>query len=257
MTALQGHLALIGAAVLAAVVIVRFALAGFVRRVLWRRTGFVQSRAADIQLPADSNPAMAGLVTPTDSAATERRSERHPRRVQGARPARPVSAIVVDTQPGARPRRGEGVSVEGRLFGDLAACASARGVAAVFEEPCYRLAYPIGVMDRILAVLAERHAKISDVARVMDACCYRPYANGRERRVFVRLIPDSEGEDVKWHHTAEAWTAYSDPPPRRGLFERGRRAPKVRMRRCLTLYFNGSGELVGWTAHRGAGAANP
>ncbi len=275
MTALQGHLAVIGAAVLAAAVVLRFAAACLVRRVLWRRSGFVQLRP-------DDRPVAAGQGLAGDAfAGADRGPEGEPRgspgvrrgvRGRGARGrgSGRVSAIVVDTrssqgagnrsgQRGGQPRvPADSVPIETRLFGDLALCASGRAVTAVFEEQRYRLAYRLPSMERILAVMAELRMKPADVSRVMDACLYQPYADGLERRVFVRLIPEAAGEAATWHHVAQSWIAFREPPPRRRFFERGRRTPaKVRMRRCLTLYFNGDKELVGWTVHRGTGAPNP
>lgn len=260
MTGLHGHLAFLGAAVLAAFVVVRFAVRCFIRGVLWRRSGFVQSHAVH-------GPLMAGQALAGDEAGRAadgprpalRRGESLPRGSARLRSNGRVSAIAVDTRAGgAGPGHTEDLAVEGRLFGDLAVCGTGRAVAAVFDEPSYQIAFRLPAMERILAVLADRRALASDVCRVMAACRYEPYADGLERRVFVRLISETDGGASRWHHVGEAWIAFRDPPRRRGLFDHGRQTvPKMRMRRCLTLYFNAAGEFVGWVAHRGAGVPNP
>lgn len=244
----NGSVALIGAAVLAAFIIFKAAAGHLARSFVLRR-----SRSHVPNRRPHAHGFLAGSPEYDGGGVVQARGGTTHSLMSGGRgggwirlmPPRDGGALMIG-QPQRRDIAGDNELVEDRLFGDLKRCASGRAIAAVFEEPRYRRSFSRCIMDQILTCLMNAHASREDVVRVLMACQLDPYANGRERRVFLYLIPGNEPSETQWRHPAETWIGFQRLGPSLGGLNT--MSPDHQYR--FLVYFTAADTLAGWETLR-------
>jgi hypothetical protein len=246
----QGQVALLAAVVLGCLLVVR-GLFGLLK--MWGRSGrgtalslFMASlrpkaRRTRVYRASASDPAPPGFsirAGPGSPGGLEAR-KREDRAVATLPKAGAASSALSAAETG----------LLRRFRGDLRACASLNGVAALLEEPRYRDAIDLemldAVLERSLAFAPEMHA-VRAVLRGAGLVVSDPHPY--EKRV-VRLLPSAEDGRERWNHRSAYLLCAALGRSRRktGLLRaRGARDAGARHGIDLLVYFDTECRLIGW-----------